>query len=284
MGWAKTKTKTKTKHNNICCCCDASCCILLIRLDWIVVRCVDIWSPFRASCMHNNTRWPQTICQGPRSRPTYVSLVRVGLQPRLEGTNYIRTRYLVQQMYRTLLEPQSRFGDKALKFQVVCPQNGTEVLKGLASCRIWVVRPKSVTEINSALVHLGDGVRMIYFFCAYLCSTPLAKLASLRSAKNCAFSSVLLSCLLAFYVMLASLRGLNFFLSLFLLDGCVIFSILISIFRRRVVVFILLPIFCGWYVVFSSLVFSVCVATCPAYRMYLIRTCADLLFYVSSEV
>ena len=31
----------------------------------------------------------------------------------------------------TLLEPQSRFGDKPLKFQVVCPQNGTAVLEGL---------------------------------------------------------------------------------------------------------------------------------------------------------
>ena len=31
----------------------------------------------------------------------------------------------------TLLEPKSRFGDKPLKFRVVCPQNGTAVLKGL---------------------------------------------------------------------------------------------------------------------------------------------------------
>ena len=31
----------------------------------------------------------------------------------------------------TLLEPQSRFGDKPLKCQVFCPQNGTAVLKGL---------------------------------------------------------------------------------------------------------------------------------------------------------
>ena len=30
-----------------------------------------------------------------------------------------------------LLEPESRFGDKPFKFQVVCPQNGTAVLKGL---------------------------------------------------------------------------------------------------------------------------------------------------------
>ena len=34
-------------------------------------------------------------------------------------------------VFLTLLEPQSRFGDKPVKFQVVCPQNGTAVLKGL---------------------------------------------------------------------------------------------------------------------------------------------------------
>ena len=31
----------------------------------------------------------------------------------------------------TLSEPQSRFGDKPLRFQVVFPQNGTAALKGL---------------------------------------------------------------------------------------------------------------------------------------------------------
>ena len=36
-------------------------------------------------------------------------------------------------MLLTLLEPQSRFGDKPLQFQVVCPQNGTAVLKGLTA-------------------------------------------------------------------------------------------------------------------------------------------------------
>ena len=42
----------------------------------------------------------------------------------------------------TLLQPQSRFGDKPLKFQVVCPQNGTAVLKGLtpqfSRSQFWV--------------------------------------------------------------------------------------------------------------------------------------------------
>ena len=38
--------------------------------------------------------------------------------------------------YVILLEPQSRFGDKPVKFQVVRPQNGTAVLRGLKhDCR-----------------------------------------------------------------------------------------------------------------------------------------------------
>ena len=32
----------------------------------------------------------------------------------------------------TLLEPQYRFGDTPVKFQVLCPQNGTAVLNGIA--------------------------------------------------------------------------------------------------------------------------------------------------------
>ena len=48
----------------------------------------------------------------------------------------------------TLLEPQFRFRDKPLKFQVVCPQNGTAVLKGLIDplvglCTLFVRSKKS---------------------------------------------------------------------------------------------------------------------------------------------
>ena len=35
----------------------------------------------------------------------------------------------------TLLGLQSDFGDRSVKFQVVCPQNGTAVLKGLRGWR-----------------------------------------------------------------------------------------------------------------------------------------------------
>ena len=48
----------------------------------------------------------------------------------------------------TLLEPQSRFGDKAVRFQAVCPQNGTAVLRGLK--RYQSRREK--TEKNITLV------------------------------------------------------------------------------------------------------------------------------------
>ena len=41
------------------------------------------------------------------------------------------TRRIARLYLLTLLEPQSHFVDKADKFQVVCPQNGTAVLKGL---------------------------------------------------------------------------------------------------------------------------------------------------------
>ena len=36
-------------------------------------------------------------------------------------------------MLLTLLGLQSRFGDKPVKFGVICPQNGTAVLKGLTN-------------------------------------------------------------------------------------------------------------------------------------------------------
>ena len=36
----------------------------------------------------------------------------------------------------TPLQPQSDCGDKPLRFQVVCPQNGTAILKGLSTNRV----------------------------------------------------------------------------------------------------------------------------------------------------
>ena len=40
-------------------------------------------------------------------------------------------------LYSTLLELQSHFGDKPVKIQVVCPQNGTPVLIGLIPGSLW---------------------------------------------------------------------------------------------------------------------------------------------------
>ena len=54
----------------------------------------------------------------------------------------------------TLLEPRSRFGDNPLKFQVVCPQNGTAVLKGL-TCFIKGRRVFHKREVEG-------GIRMGY--------------------------------------------------------------------------------------------------------------------------
>ena len=52
----------------------------------------------------------------------------------------------------TLLGPQSRFGDKPLKFQVVCPQNETAVLKGLTPTRARK-GPKTGEKRNPPLSH-----------------------------------------------------------------------------------------------------------------------------------
>ena len=53
----------------------------------------------------------------------------------------------------TLLEPQSRFGDKPLKCQVVCPQNETAVLKGLMSC---IIHPSP--SFSAWYVHQMSGI------------------------------------------------------------------------------------------------------------------------------
>ena len=95
-------------------------------------------------------------------------------------------------------------------------------------------------------------------------ASPLAMRASLQFAINCAFSSV---SFLDFLLYIASLLDLNFFSLSSRLDVLFFFPfrLLIWIFRRRVVLLIL-SIFSGWYVVLS-----VSVATCTAYRIYLIR-------------
>ena len=73
-------------------------------------------------------------------RPVYpyvpTCLLHVHVRPCLRTTCASRTYYVwivtyVLLYYLTPLAPQSRFGDNPLKFKVICPQNGTAVLKGL---------------------------------------------------------------------------------------------------------------------------------------------------------
>ena len=56
----------------------------------------------------------------------------------------------------TPLKPQSRFGDKPLKFQVVCPQNGTAVLKEL----MIYVDTLFLTYLHKYLTVLSGGRRI----------------------------------------------------------------------------------------------------------------------------
>ena len=55
----------------------------------------------------------------------------------------------------TLLEPQSRFGDKSVKFQVFCHKNGTAVLKGLK--RFTTCTSDTATVAHSRMVLLAMG-------------------------------------------------------------------------------------------------------------------------------
>ena len=64
------------------------------------------------------TAMGSVYCPAP-AKQKYAPFVRWGTEP------------LAQSRGLTLLEPQSRNGDKPVKFQVVCPQNETAVLKRL---------------------------------------------------------------------------------------------------------------------------------------------------------
>ena len=62
---------------------------------------------------------------------------------------YVHAHHIVRMLHLgyhtglTPLEPQSRFGDKPLEISMVCPQNGTAVLKGL----IYFVRRAAVCRV-----------------------------------------------------------------------------------------------------------------------------------------
>ena len=67
--------------------------------------------------------------------------------------------------FLTLLELQSRFGDIPLKFQVVCPQNGTAVLTVVCIpgdvCTRWYLKPLLLVVTHVVLLSFvvaGSGV------------------------------------------------------------------------------------------------------------------------------
>ena len=55
-----------------------------------------------------------------------TSLISSSLYPKRDcGSKGVNVDFNTEPFFLTFLEPQSRFGDNPLKFQVVCPQNGT---------------------------------------------------------------------------------------------------------------------------------------------------------------
>ena len=92
----------------------------------------------------------------------------------------------------TLLEPQSRFGDKPLKFQVVCPQNETAVLKGLMRKNWW----------QAFFVHFSCVGGFFHFFGISASFDPNYYIS--------AFFRALQEPFIAFFVMLGSFRKFCF--------------------------------------------------------------------------
>ena len=60
--------------------------------------------------------------------------------------------------YLTPLEPQSRFGDKLLKIWVVCPQNGTAVLKAFGRAHLAVATTYGPTITRARLTYMQRGL------------------------------------------------------------------------------------------------------------------------------
>ena len=77
----------------------------------------------------------------------------------LQNKRYVCDAILRSRVIRvvTLLEPQSRFGDKPVIFQAVCPQNGTAVLKGIhtTSGRMYFEEEKT-HELSQKYTHTHE--------------------------------------------------------------------------------------------------------------------------------
>ena len=59
---------------------------------------------------------------------------------------------------------QSRFGDKLLRISLVCPENGTEVLKGL---RTWYVAPYTLL-LRGTIVNGTYGIHKNLYISPFL--------------------------------------------------------------------------------------------------------------------
>ena len=84
---------------------------------------IDRFRKIKRNTYERRKRLYDVVCVSFTSKPLKVLLVL------LYNTHQVPS--IMPSYTLTPLEPQSRFGDKLFKFQVVCPQNGTAVLKGL---------------------------------------------------------------------------------------------------------------------------------------------------------
>ena len=108
-----------------CCCCCCCCADAAVRL---YVQCVYIASQCAtredSPRIHFNEKKKKTRCRRKHKHSSRQTGSYIPAQSRI-----ILRVYFVLTL-STLLESQSRFGDKPVKFQVVCHRNGTAVLKG----------------------------------------------------------------------------------------------------------------------------------------------------------
>ena len=80
----------------------------------------------------------------------------------------------------THLEPQSRWGDKPLKFQAVCPQNGTAVLKGLNhTCYSLIIFVPGIAFVHAATSTYVRTYRACYSYYIWFSICWLALLVSI---------------------------------------------------------------------------------------------------------
>ena len=95
-------------------------------------------------------------------------------------------------LYITLLELQFHFGDNPFKFQVVCPQIGTAVLKGISrssglcgECKRRAMRPRESQEICRRYIYFRN--KQVTIFVVY---APLNPFTSAKLQPRCVDKSL----------------------------------------------------------------------------------------------